>query len=323
MSLSVSHLSSSGANANVFTWGGASGGNVLTVTYGPVPPSPPSPPPAATVGPVSSPSPTAVQSNFPLRPPATEWTVNTADYENDASLTASVTIGGIAVTTGEVAAVVGSSVRGVQAGAAGPPGTSGLLFSVTVKFNEAGETFNFLYYDGCATTVLAETRSFEINAIIGSAITPFALSAPSLAVCDQPATPNYPLRPDVATEWVVITADYENDATVTSIVTIGGVEMSSGEVAAVVDSSVRAVGTASSTPSGGTAFSLQIKFNEAGETFNFLYYDGCATTVLTESRTFTINENVGSLITPFELTAASLAECAGGSGSSSRAYPPP
>ena len=88
--------------------------------------------------------------------------------------------------------------------------------------------------------------------------------------------------------------------TVTALVTVGGVEQSSGTLFAVVGTEVRGVQDTPSTPPfgpyfGRPLFQITIYADDAGETVGFVFLGGSSGGVVTmaETLTFQINGNVG------------------------------
>ena len=107
------------------------------------------------------------------------WSVNIGEFPDTMTLSAVVTIGGATQASGTLGAFVGAQVRGVQSTPSVPtfgPYASTSIYQLTIYASSIGEALSFLFHDGSSTTTLVETLSFAVNAIEGSATSPFSLS---------------------------------------------------------------------------------------------------------------------------------------------------
>jgi hypothetical protein len=99
---------------------------------------------------------------------------------------------------------------------------------------------------------------------------------------------------------------------VTALVTLSGIEQSSGMLTAYAGTAVRGVQDTPSMPpfgpyTGKAMFQITIYANGGGDTMSFTFVTGGVATSLAETLAFTINSNVGSVLTPFSLTSALVA----------------
>ena len=101
-------------------------------------------------------------------------------YSQSISVTALVSLHGVNRTSGVLAALVGTEVRGVQATPLAPPfgplaGT--VLYHIMVHADMDGERVSFALHDGKNTTALDQTIAFEHGGTVGGAFTPLVLTA--------------------------------------------------------------------------------------------------------------------------------------------------
>ena len=109
---------------------------------------------------------------------APNWSVNPADYEQSAAVTAAVTADFESVVGGDnlLAAFVGAQVRGVAA----PVEVGGQwLYFLTAYANQSGETLAFKVYLAAEDAVfdVQETLTLQANSILGNPDEPVALNA--------------------------------------------------------------------------------------------------------------------------------------------------
>merc|ERR1712185_410092 len=102
-------------------------------------------------------------------------------------------------------------------------------------------------------------------------------------------------------------AAYANTMALSALVSLGGVDQSSGVLVAYVGTEVRGVQDTVSTPpfgayAGKALFQITMYAENGGETMNFQFYTGSTTVSLSETVTFEVNGNVGSVVAPFLLT---------------------
>ena len=105
-------------------------------------------------------------------------------------------------------------------------------------------------------------------------------------------------------------SQFSNTMTVTALVTLSGIDQSSGTLTALVGTQVRGVQDTLSTPQfgpymGTALFQIIIYSNGDGETLSFTFVSGGVVASLSETLGFTINGNVGNVQSPFLLTSVS------------------
>ena len=98
----------------------------------------------------------------------------------------------------------------------------------------------------------------------------------------------------------------------TALVSVGGVEQSSGVLVAMVGTEVRGVQETASTPpfgpyAGKALFQITLYAESGGETMSFQFHTGSATVSLTETQVFAVNGNEGSVVAPLLLTGTAAA----------------
>jgi len=113
--------------------------------------------------------------------PPREWAAfRPASFGKSMSVTALVNLHGVNQTSGVLAALIATEVRGVQAVPVSPPFgplAGAHLFLLTVHADVDGECVSFALNDGSRMTVLDQTLSFVTNGIVGGALAPLLLTA--------------------------------------------------------------------------------------------------------------------------------------------------
>ena len=273
---------------------------------------------------------------------------NYNDYENNGSITAIVTTDGLTGYAGSgdmIAAFVGDEQRGISPAIELPPFFGGgYNFQMVVYSNEVdGEVITFQYYNQSVDAVynLSETMEFTVNMIAGDAFDPFIFTfnpggdCPSgvydcADVCDGDAeldecgecngdgecdsdlayigTPNWDGDGDGVLDNY---NDYENNGSITAIVTTDGLTGYAGSgdmIAAFVGDEQRGISPAIELPpffGGGYNFQMVVYSNEVdGEVITFQYYNQSVDAVynLSETMEFTVNMIVGDAFDPFIFT---------------------
>ena len=111
---------------------------------------------------------------------AQDWSINPADFEYNAAMTAQVLVDGQPVSAGTLAAFVGDELRGLQDAdfiPFGPHAGEG-VFNIQLRSNvSAGETMTFKYSDGTTVMDISETYDYSQNDIVGNLIVPNVLNA--------------------------------------------------------------------------------------------------------------------------------------------------
>lgn len=234
-----------------------------------------------------------------LHAQAPSWSVDANAYESTMTLTSAVFLNG--ARTGAqgdlIAAFSGDEVRGVAS--ATPLGGS-YVFLLTILADNTGEAITFQYYDAVADQVvtLTETLAFEINANLGTASNPHALSGnrADAGVCIS-GTPSWSFNP----------ADYESTMTITAAAYLDQVrtQHESDQIAAFVGEEVRGVATPTIVDSEWT-FYLTVHGNNDGETLSFQYYDAANAVIypIVETLSFEANAQHGITSTPMAIHAS-------------------
>jgi hypothetical protein len=119
-----------------------------------------------------------------------------------------------------------------------------------------------------------------------------------------PALPHSPV-PSPLSDFNL--ADYANSMTLTALVSLSGVEQTSGTLTGFVGTTVRGLqGTPSNPPFGpytDKAIFLIMLFSDIeGETFRFTFFTGSATVQITETLIGETDGSIGSVIDPFLMT---------------------
>ena len=109
--------------------------------------------------------------------------------------------------------------------------------------------------------------------------------------------------------WSVTASDFSDTMTLTALVSVGGVEQTSGTLGVFVGTQVRGVQSTLSSPpfgayAGKSLFQATAYANAGGETLTFKFHDGSRTADLTETLAFVVNGNQGSVMDPMSLSAA-------------------
>ena len=103
------------------------------------------------------------------------------DYSNNMGMTAQVTIKGTTQASGRLIAYVGTIVRGVQGAVSKPPFgpyAHQPMYQITMYADADGETLHFVFEreDGGVRIDLADTMTYEVNGMVGTALKPYPLS---------------------------------------------------------------------------------------------------------------------------------------------------
>ena len=246
---------------------------------------------------------------------------NFNDYENNGSITVMVSSDGInsfADTSDMIAAFVNDEQRGVGLTNLVPfgPFAGTYQFQMMIYSNVAeGEILTFQYYDSSTEIIyiLNDTLEFIINMTEGNVTNPLIFTFDEIDNGDESqdddfisnGTPDWDLDGDGVLDNY---NDYENNGSITALVTTDGVSSFSGPgdmISCFVNDEIRGVGLTNLVPFGpyeGTyQFQMMIYSNVAeGEILNFQYYNQAYDAVfnLSETLDFEINMTVGNVVNP-------------------------
>ena len=303
----------------------------------PAAPLPTSPPPLA------SPPPQPLSPPAPMPPP---FEFNPRDFANSMALTALVTLSSVDQLSGTLTAFSGTQVRGVQdtpSQAPFGPYAGKATFQITIFGDSDGELLSFTFFTGSSVSTLAETLAFVVNGNVGNVVSPFLLTgvlpvssppppvppppvpllppgesasplpsppSPSPApLSPPPSPPSIPPAPP-SSPYVFNPDDFANSMSLTAMVTLSGVDMSSGTLTAYVGLQERGVQRIPKLPPfgpyvGKATFPILISSNLDGETVSFTFTTAGGTSPLAETLAFTANAVVGNAVSPFLLTGTS------------------
>ena len=252
---------------------------------------------------------------------------NYNDYENNGSITALVTTDGInsyAESGDMIACFVGDEQRGVGLTNLVPfgPYAGTYQFQMMIYSNVAdGETLIFQYYDISSDIVynLNETLGFLINMTEGNVTAPIIFTFEEVDDGGGDESGDSDFVSNGLPDWDLDNDgvldnynDYENNGSVTAMVSTDGLNSFSGPgdmIACFVNGEQRGVGLTNLVPFGpyvGTyQFQMMMYSNIAeGETLNFQYYNQVYDAVynLNETLGFVINMTEGNVVSPYIFT---------------------
>ena len=241
--------------------------------------------------------------------------------KNNGSITVMVSSDGInsfADTSDMIAAFVNDEQRGIGLTNLVPfgPFAGAYQFQMMIYSNVAeGEILTFQYYDSSTEIIyiLNDTLEFIINMTEGNVTNPLIFTFDEIDNGDESqdddfisnGTPDWDLDGDGVLDNY---NDYENNGSITALVTTDGVSSFSGPgdmISCFVNDEIRGVGLTNLVPFGpyeGTyQFQMMIYSNVAeGEILNFQYYNQAYDAVfnLSEILDFEINMTVGNVVNP-------------------------
>jgi uncharacterized protein (TIGR02145 family) len=259
------------------------------------------------------------------------WEDDPSAYELTASMTAVIFLDGSQFGDGgDVLAAFDdeNNVRGVALQIVVPEGMESdyagtILYEMQIRSNNEGDQITFQYYDASESSYydICEGYTFLINDIIGDAIDPHILNCATLECWDGslacseeecPSIPNYPY------DWVDCPPCYENTASMTAIVldALSGDQMyEDGDILAAFDDAGNNRGVAILLypipfgPYEGTGlYEMQIRGDVGGDIISFKYYDASEDAIydIAQSYSFIIDDILGNVMTPHELTAGAV-----------------
>ncbi|MFC1731113.1 SUMF1/EgtB/PvdO family nonheme iron enzyme [candidate division KSB1 bacterium] len=137
------------------------------------------------------------------------WTVNPAGYSNTMTMTVQLSINGVlsADASDMVGVFVGNECRGV-ANASLFPINDTYIVSLTIYSNTSGETLTFKAWDNSSGLILpvTETSTFTPDLNVGDGLAPFALTAVTANIENEPDVPiDIPLQDDTTPVTVTFT----------------------------------------------------------------------------------------------------------------------
>jgi hypothetical protein len=93
------------------------------------------------------------------------------------------------------------------------------MFQMTIYANSGGAVVTFKYYDGEDVTSLDSTKTFTVNANLGSVLAPITLDGTAPPAGPPVPTPQepVPVQPPVPAAWEVVPSDFEASETMVAV----------------------------------------------------------------------------------------------------------
>ncbi len=242
----------------------------------------------------------------PAQAQAPVWTVTPSAFEQNMSVVAVVSVGGVRLSNAgdRVAAFVGAQVRGVVA----PTRVGGAnVFFLPVYASTGGERVTFKAYDAAAGVVrdLSQTLAFAGNAVHGGATDPLVLT---------PGTTDPPPGGDPGSDpWRVDPSRFARSMSVVGELRYGdGSGAGVGDrVAAFVGGEVRGVAS-SVAVDGRRVFFLPVYANTDGDEVTFKVASGASVRALGGAIAFATDAVTGAADAPYLWTVGGAGGASGG-----------